>query len=132
MRTRDRTGSSRPVSCRPRRRPRHRHPRRAPPRAPARRPDRPDPVTTTYLERLAARTSATGTVLCLGLDPDLDALPAGFTRDLRGLERFATLVAEAAGPVAAAIKPNLAFFEAFGSAGMAALERIRSSLPSDL
>ncbi len=89
-------------------------------------------MTTTYLDRLAARTSATGTVLCLGLDPDLDALPAGFTRDLPGLERFATLVAEAAGPVAAAIKPNLAFFEAFGSAGMAALERIRSRLPAAL
>jgi orotidine-5'-phosphate decarboxylase len=89
-------------------------------------------VATTYLERLAARSAATGTVLCLGLDPDLAGLPPGFSADLRGLERFATLVAEAAGPMAAAIKPNLAFFEAFGSGGMAALERIRASLPADL
>ena len=48
------------------------------------------------------------------------------------MERFATLLAEAAAPFAAAIKPNLAFFEAFGAAGMAALERIRGSLPADL
>ena len=89
-------------------------------------------MTTPYLERLAARSAATGTVLCLGLDPDPDALPAGFSRDLAGLERFATLLAEAAGPFAAAIKPNLAFFEAFGSAGLAALERIRAGLPGDL
>ena len=89
-------------------------------------------MTTPYLERLAARSAATGTVLCLGLDPDPTALPAGFSPDLAGLERFATLLAEAAGPFAAAIKPNLAFFEAFGSAGMAALERIRAALPADL
>ncbi len=86
----------------------------------------------TYLDRLAARSAATNTVLCLGLDPDPSALPVGFSADLRGVERFATLVAEAAGPFAAAIKPNLAFFEAFGAAGMAALERIRGSLPADL
>lgn len=89
-------------------------------------------MTTPYLERLASRSAATGTVLCLGLDPDLTGLPAGFSRDLRGLERFTTLLAEAAGPFAAAVKPNLAFFEAFGSAGMAALERIRAGLPDDL
>ena len=30
------------------------------------------------------------------------------------------------------MKPNLAFFEAFGSAGMAALERLRAAVPSGL
>jgi orotidine-5'-phosphate decarboxylase len=85
-----------------------------------------------YLERLSARSVATGTVLCLGLDPDPHALPAGFSADLAGTERFARLVLEAAAPFAAAVKPNLAFFEAFGSAGMAALERLRADLPADL
>jgi orotidine-5'-phosphate decarboxylase len=86
----------------------------------------------TYLERLAARSAATGTVLCLGLDPDPATLPDGFSRDLAGVERFSMLLVEAATPYAAAIKPNLAFFEAFGSAGLAALERIRARLPGDL
>jgi orotidine-5'-phosphate decarboxylase len=85
-----------------------------------------------YLGRLAARSAATGTVLCLGLDPDPEALPAGFSRDLRGVEAFARLVLDAAGPVAAAVKPNVAFFEAFGSAGIAALERLRAAVPSGL
>ena len=85
-----------------------------------------------YLERLGTRSKATRTVLCLGLDPDPAALPAGFSPDLVGLERFAALLLEAAAPSAAAVKPNLAFFEAYGSAGMAALERLRSSLPADL
>ena len=86
-------------------------------------------MTGAYLDRLAARTEATGTVLCLGLDPDPDALPDGFSRDVAGVERFASLVLEAALPVSAAVKPNLAFFEAFGSAGMAALERLRGADP---
>ena len=58
--------------------------------------------------------------------------PPGFARDLAGLERFATLLLEAAAPHAAAVKPNLAFFEAYGSAGLAALERLRARLPGDL
>jgi orotidine 5'-phosphate decarboxylase subfamily 2 len=89
-------------------------------------------TTPSYLERLGARSRATGTVLCLGLDPDPSALPVGFGRDLAGLERFAALLLEAAAPLVAAVKPNLAFFEAYGSAGMAALERLRATLPDDL
>ncbi len=86
----------------------------------------------TYLERLAARSAATGTVLCLGLDPDPAALPPGFSRDLAGVESFARVLLEACTPIAAAVKPNLAFFEAFGAAGLAALERLRTALPRDV
>jgi orotidine-5'-phosphate decarboxylase len=86
----------------------------------------------TYLERLAARTAATGTVLCLGLDPDPAALTDGFGRDVAGIEAFARLLLDAAAPFAAAVKPNLAFFEAFGAPGLAALERLRASLPPDV
>ena len=89
-------------------------------------------MTRSYLERLGARSRATGTVLCVGLDPDPDALPEGFSPDLDGVERFAELILEAASPVAAAVKPNLAFFEAFGSAGLAALERLRARIPADI
>lgn len=86
----------------------------------------------TYLERLARRTEAIRSVLCLGLDPDPAELPGGFGPDLRGVEGFARLLLEAAGPHAAAVKANLAFFEAFGSEGMAALERLRAAVPGDV
>lgn len=81
-----------------------------------------------FLERLGERSAAVGTVLCLGLDPDPASLPAGLPSGLSGVERFARLVVEAASPFAAAVKPNLAFFEAYGSAGLAALERVRASI----
>ena len=38
---------------------------------------------------------------------------------------------EAAAEFASAVKINVAFFEAFGSAGWAALERIRGDVPAD-
>jgi orotidine-5'-phosphate decarboxylase len=87
---------------------------------------------TSYLDRLAARAAATRTVLCLGIDPDPAALPAAFEPDVGGVERFARLLVDAGAPHAAAVKPNLAFFEAFGSAGLAALERVRAAIPADV
>lgn len=89
-------------------------------------------MTSSYLDRLGARSRATGTVLCLGLDPDPRSIPERFTKGVAGLERFAALVLEAALPHIAAVKPNLAFFEAFGSAGIASLERLRASIPPDV
>ena len=86
----------------------------------------------TYLERLAARSAAVGTSLCLGLDPDPATLPPGYAPDVEGIERFASLVLDAALPHVAAVKPNLAFYEAFGSAGIAALERLRARIPADV
>jgi orotidine-5'-phosphate decarboxylase len=85
-----------------------------------------------YLERLAARTSAVGSVLCVGVDPQIEALPDGFSRDLAGIERFCEVLLDAALPYATAVKPNLAFFEAFGSAGIATLERLRGRVPVDV
>lgn len=87
-------------------------------------------MTASYLERLGARSASTRTVLCLGLDPDPAALPPGFAPGLAGVEAFSRLILEAALPYAAAVKPNLAFFEAYGSAGIAALERLRARIPA--
>ena len=89
-------------------------------------------MTVAYLERLAARSARTGTVLCLGLDPDPATLPSGFPADVAGIEAFCALLIEACLPWATAVKPNLAFFEAFGPDGLAALERLRAKVPSDV
>ncbi len=89
-------------------------------------------MTTSYLARLAARTTATRTVLCVGIDPDPAGLPVGFPATLAGVEAFSRLILEASLPYAAAVKPNLAFFEAHGSAGIAALERLRALVPPEV
>ena len=88
--------------------------------------DRPDP-----LDRLRARIDRLGAPLCLGIDPHPDALPDELPRNVAGVERFARGLLEAAAEHAAAVKVNVAFFEAFGSAGWSALERLVADLPDD-
>ena len=87
---------------------------------------------TPAVERLRARLAATGAPLCLGIDPHPDALPASLTRDAGGVETFARGILDAAGDHAIAVKVNLAFFEAFGASGWAALQRLRRDVPADL
>ncbi|GAC1383871.1 MAG: orotidine-5'-phosphate decarboxylase [Marmoricola sp.] len=78
---------------------------------------------TTFGERLRAALDERGP-LCAGIDPHASLLTQwGLGDDLAGLERFALTAAEAFGPVAAAVKPQSAFFERFGSRGIAILER---------
>lgn len=86
-------------------------------------------MTEAYLARLARRSGAARTVLCVGIDPTPDMLPDRWPTGLAGIERLARLIVEAAAPHAAAVKPNLAFFEAFGGAGLAALERVLLAVP---
>lgn len=90
------------------------------------------PTEAPFPQRLGDRIERTGTLLCLGMDPDPEALPAGFTRDLRGVEEFGRLLLRSAAQWASAVKANLAFFEAFGAEGITVLERLRAELPAGL
>ena len=78
----------------------------------------------TSLDKLRERVARAGVPFCLGIDPHPDALPEGLPPTIEGVERFARGLLAAAGEMAAAVKINVAFFEAFGSAGCAALERL--------
>jgi orotidine-5'-phosphate decarboxylase len=81
-------------------------------------------VTVPFGARLAEVVAARGP-LCVGIDPHPALLTQwGLSVDVAGLERFALgTVAALAGEVAV-LKPQSAFFEAFGSAGVAVLERV--------
>jgi orotidine-5'-phosphate decarboxylase len=76
----------------------------------------------TFGERLRAAMDERGP-LCAGIDPHAGLLAAwGLPDTVDGLRSFALGAAEALAPVCAAIKPQSAFFERFGSAGIAVLE----------
>jgi orotidine-5'-phosphate decarboxylase len=63
--------------------------------------------------------------LCVGLDPHAALLDAwGLPDTAYGLERFAMTVVESLADRTAVIKPQSAFFERHGSAGVAVLERV--------
>lgn len=62
--------------------------------------------------------------LCVGIDPHASLLAAwGLGDDVAGLERFTRAVVEALAGRVAVLKPQSAFFERFGSRGIAVLER---------
>lgn len=80
--------------------------------------------------RLAAAISARGP-LCLGIDPHPELLRAwGLTVDVDGLARFSDICVQAYAGFAI-VKPQVAFFEAYGSAGFAVLERTMAALQQE-
>ncbi|MET8281457.1 orotidine-5'-phosphate decarboxylase [Micromonospora sp. NPDC005174] len=61
--------------------------------------------------------------LCVGIDPHPGLLARwGLADDLDGLDRFTRTVVDALGDRVAVVKPQSAFFERFGSRGVAILE----------
>jgi orotidine-5'-phosphate decarboxylase len=61
--------------------------------------------------------------LCVGIDPHPGLLARwGLSDDVEGLDRFSRTVVEAIGDRVAVVKPQSAFFERFGSRGIAVLE----------
>jgi orotidine-5'-phosphate decarboxylase len=63
--------------------------------------------------------------LCVGIDPHPGLLEAwSLPPDVNGLERFAMTCVEALAAEVAVLKPQSAFFEAYGSRGVAVLERV--------
>jgi orotidine-5'-phosphate decarboxylase len=61
--------------------------------------------------------------LCVGIDPHAGLLAKwGLSDDVAGLERFALTVVDALADRVAVLKPQSAFFERFGSRGVAVLE----------
>jgi len=78
----------------------------------------------TFGARLHAAMADRGP-FCVGIDPHAALLHDwGLTDDVAGLERFALTVVEAVAPVCSVVKPQSAFYERFGSRGVAVLERV--------
>lgn len=82
----------------------------------------------TFAERFA-RLALERSPLCLGLDPSEEVFAHwGLASDAGGLRRFCQTVLEAAGDRVAVVKPQAAFFERFGPAGMAELATVTRQL----
>jgi orotidine-5'-phosphate decarboxylase len=75
-------------------------------------------------DRVAAAVAGTGP-LCAGIDPSAELLAAwGLGDDAAGLRQFGLRCVEAFAGVVPVVKPQVAFFERCGSAGLAALESL--------
>lgn len=87
-----------------------------------------------FAERLDRAHKAAGSLVCVGLDPDLDTLPAAVRADPQPLLAFARRVVDATAGLAAAYKPQIAFYSALGreSELLASIRYIRERAPQAL
>ncbi len=82
-----------------------------------------------FFDRLADAVRAKGTPLCVGLDPRHESLPIEIARrhgsDIAAAyEEFCLRMLDIVAPLVAVVKPQSAFFEACGPAGMLALQNV--------
>jgi orotidine-5'-phosphate decarboxylase len=82
----------------------------------------------TFGDRFLARSAHLGR-LCVGMDPHAGILENwGLGVDVAGLREFSRICVEAFRETACVVKPQVAFYEAFGSAGIAVLEESIATL----
>ena len=85
----------------------------------------------TFKAKLQASEDASGSLLCLGLDPEPDLLPPAIERSPQGISRFIQTMVDAVGDTVSSYKLNLAFYERWGREASWLLDRTLASLPKD-
>jgi orotidine-5'-phosphate decarboxylase len=79
-----------------------------------------------FFEKLERAARKNGSLLCVGLDPDPALMPVDDVAD------FNRAIIAATSDYVCAYKPNLAFYEALGEKGMAALRETLAAIPDDI
>ena len=79
---------------------------------------------TTFNQKYRNRRDSIRSLLCVGLDPKISLLPAGYRSDISGVSEFLKDIVDATHHLAVAYKPNTAFFELLGHQGWELLETI--------
>jgi orotidine-5'-phosphate decarboxylase len=78
-----------------------------------------------FTERLREVSQRNDSLLCIGLDPDPELMPAGVS-----VAEFNRAIVDATSDLVCAYKPNLAFYEALGIKGLQALQQTIKCVPT--
>jgi uridine monophosphate synthetase len=82
-----------------------------------------------FFEVLEDRAGKIDSILCIGLDPHPDEISE---KSRKGLVEFCKRMIESTTQVAAAYKPNMAFFEMLGAEGWLALQDVLAMIPDEI
>ena len=82
-----------------------------------------------FFSSLESRAQVTGSLLCVGLDPHRADLARS---DAQGARDFCLRLIETTADLAAAFKPNAAFFEALGVEGISVLQQVIAAVPDSI
>jgi orotidine-5'-phosphate decarboxylase len=86
----------------------------------------------TFLDALLETGRRNHSLLCVGLDPDARKLPTAVRAAADPTYAFCMAIVEATADLVCAYKPNIAFFEALGPAGIETLRRLIADMPRDV
>jgi orotidine-5'-phosphate decarboxylase len=82
-----------------------------------------------FTQRLLEVQTRQNSLLCIGLDVDLEKLPSHIKSSANPVLEFNRQIIEATSDLVCAYKPNLAFYEAMGTNGMTALHETLKVIP---
>lgn len=88
-----------------------------------------------FIQRLRAAQTISDSMVCVGLDPDMNKLPESLHKKYGSLPSavlaFNEAIIQATAPYACAYKLNAAFYESLGSCGFDVLKTTIDSIPKD-
>ena len=84
-----------------------------------------------FYSKLNAAWAKTDSALCIGLDPDINKLPAHLKNDPLGIQKFCIDIVDATADTVCAFKPQIAYFAAVGAEAQlqAVCDHIRTQYP---
>jgi orotidine-5'-phosphate decarboxylase len=68
-----------------------------------------------FIDKLTAAWASNNSLLCVGLDPDLERIPAQLRGQPDGIFQFCKAIIDATADLACAFKPQIAYFAALGA-----------------
>jgi orotidine-5'-phosphate decarboxylase len=86
----------------------------------------------TFLTKLATASRVRDSVICVGLDPEPDRIPEHLGRGAQAAVRFLRRIIAATSDDVCCYKPNMAFYERYGSAGLDILALTLQAIPADI
>jgi orotidine-5'-phosphate decarboxylase len=86
----------------------------------------------TFTQRLHEIQSKQNSLLCIGLDVDLEKIPEHLKSSTNPVLEFNSQIIEATKDLVCAYKPNLAFYEAMGERGLTALRETLKLIPKSV
>ena len=85
-----------------------------------------------FLDRLSDSMARSGSVVCVGLDPEPELIPPPLGTGPQAAVRFLRKIIRATAEHACAYKPNLAFFEQYGAAALDVLGLTVQAVPAGI
>lgn len=77
-----------------------------------------------FYQKITKRSTELKSLLCVGLDPEWEKLPASIRSSDKSLFAFCKEIVDATHDITVAYKPNIAFFERFGYKGIEQFENL--------